>query len=70
MFTNKGELFSMSQYRDLLIRQFYEQTKELGIFKDGYRLQDIPRFTSKILHNKFLGASQYKQKSLEDFFNP
>ncbi len=58
----------VSQYKNLLIRQFYRQTKELGIFKDGYSLKNIPQFTSRIIHNKFLGATQTNQKSLSDFF--
>ena len=57
----------VSQYRDLLIKQFYEQTRELGIFKGGYRLKNIPHYTSRILHNKFLSTTQSNQKSLKDF---
>jgi len=53
-----------SQYKNLLIDQFKEQTKELGLFEDGYELQNVPQFTVKILHNKFLGN---KQKTLDSF---
>jgi len=58
----------VSQYKILLFKQFYEQTKELKIFENGYKLKNIPQYTSRILHNKFLGATQTNQKSLKDFF--
>ncbi|MBY8983398.1 MAG: hypothetical protein KGD57_10635 [Candidatus Lokiarchaeota archaeon] len=59
----------VTTYKDLLINQFYKQTKELGIFNNGYNLQNIPQFTSRVLHNKFLRASQpINQRQIKDFF--
>ncbi len=58
----------VSQYKELLNEQFYKQTKKLEIFKDGYELQNIPQFTSRVLHNKFLGATQTNQRQIKDFY--
>jgi len=55
----------VSQFKNLLINQFYKQTKK--IFGKGYRLKNIPQYSSRILHNEFLGAKQTNQKSLKDF---
>jgi len=57
----------VKNYQNLLIKQFYDQTKELGFFQNGYLLNNIPQFTPNILHNKFLGAEEIHQKSLKDF---
>jgi hypothetical protein len=59
----------VTQYKDLLINQFHKQTKELGIFNSGYELKNIPQFTSKILHHRFLRATHpFNQRQIKDFF--
>ena len=56
----------ISHYKNLLIDRFYTQAR--GIFGDGYRLKNIPHYTSKILHNKFLRSMRNNQKQIKDFF--
>ncbi|KKK45115.1 MAG: hypothetical protein Lokiarch_12510, partial [Candidatus Lokiarchaeum sp. GC14_75] len=57
----------VKHYKKLLLEQFYRQTKDLGIFEDGYYLKRIPHYTPRLLHNKFLGAIQNVQKQIKDF---
>ncbi len=41
------------QYKDLLIKQFYKQPKEIGIFNNGYELKNIPQFTFFIEYSDY-----------------